>query len=183
MKPASLVPLPIIEEPFFRAAMDVVGPLPHNWSGNRFILVICDYGTRYPEAIPCRLVGAEHVAEELVKLFTRVRVPAEILMDQGSNFMSQLLMEVYHLLHIEPIRTSPYHPQTDGLVERLNQTSKQCSRKPLHRMVRIGFISVSSESGMSQVRHTWPWRMEPTGMVKYQPTPEGLGRWAGNISD
>ena len=66
-------------------------------SGNRFILVICDYATCYPEAIPLRSVDAEHVAEELVKLFMRVEVPAEILTNQGRNFMLHLLVEVYHL--------------------------------------------------------------------------------------
>lgn len=43
--------------------------------------------------------------------------------------MSQLLTEVYRLLHIRPIRTSPYHPQSDGLVERFNQTLKSMLRK------------------------------------------------------
>ena len=60
------------------------------------------------------------MAEELVKLFARVGIPEEILTDQGTNFTSQLLTEIYHLLHIHPIRTTPYHPQTDGLVERFN---------------------------------------------------------------
>ena len=56
-------------------------------------------------------------------------IPREILTDQGSNFMSQLLVELYLLLHVKPIRTSPYHPQTDGLVERFNQTLKSMLRK------------------------------------------------------
>ena len=109
--------------------MDIVGPLPHSRSGNRYILVVCDYATRYPEAMPLRNIDAEHVAEELVKMFSRVGIPNEILTDQGSNFMSQLLAELYRLLHIQPIRTSPYHPQTDGLVERFNQTLKSMLRK------------------------------------------------------
>ena len=62
-------------------------------------------------------------------MFTRVGIPPEILTDQGSNFTSQLLAELYRLLHIRPIRTSPYHPQTDGLVERFNQTLKSMLRK------------------------------------------------------
>ena len=111
-------------EPFQRIAMDLVGPLPRSRSGNKYILVICDYATRYPEAIPLRSIDAEHIAEELIKVFSRVGVPREILTDQGSNFTSQLLAEVYRLLHIQPIKTSPYHPQTDGLVERFNQTLK-----------------------------------------------------------
>ena len=56
-------------------------------------------------------------------------MPEEILTDQGSNFTSQLLAELYRLLHIHPICTSPYHPQTDGLVERFNQTLQSMLRK------------------------------------------------------
>ena len=79
-----------------------------------------------------RTVDAEAVAEELVKMFTRVVIPREILTDQGSNLSSQLLADLYRLLHIRPIHTlysSPYHPQTDGLVERFNQTLKSMLRK------------------------------------------------------
>ncbi len=68
---------------------------------------MCDYAPRYPEAVPLRSIDAEHVAEELVKLFTRVGVPEEVLTDQGSNFMSQLLSEVYQLLYIKPAHTIP----------------------------------------------------------------------------
>ena len=69
------------------------------------------------------------IADELGKFFSRMGVPAEILTDQGSNFISQLLKEVYRMLKIEPIRTSPYHPQTDGLVERVNSTLKSMLKK------------------------------------------------------
>ncbi len=43
--------------------------------------------------------------------------------------MSTLLKQVCRLLGIESLRTTPYHPQTDGLTERLNQTFKQMLRK------------------------------------------------------
>ena len=130
---APLISLPIIAEPFQRIAMDIVGLLPRSRSGNRYVLVICDYATRYPEAIALRSIDAEHVAEELIKVFSWVGVPQEILTDQGSNFTSQLLAELYRLLHVHPIRTSPYHPQTDGLVERFNQTLKAMLRKTATR--------------------------------------------------
>ena len=126
---AHLIPLPIISEPFQRIALDIVGPLPRSRSGNRYVLVICDYAARFPEAVPLRSIEAERIAEELIKLFARVGIPGEILTDQGSNFTSQLLTEIYRLLHVHPIRTSPYHPQTDGLVERFNQTLKTMLRK------------------------------------------------------
>ena len=121
---APLISLPVIGEPFERIAMDIVGPLPRSRSGNKYILVVCDYATRYPEAIPLRTIDAEQVAVKLVEIFSRLGIPKEILTDQGSNFMSQLMKEVYRLLHVEPLRTSPYHPQTDGLVERFNKTLK-----------------------------------------------------------
>ncbi len=73
--------------------------------------------------------GTFYVAEELVKFFSRVGVPEKVLTNQGSNFMSLLLTEVYRLLIVKPICTSPYHPQTDSLVERFNQTFKAMLRK------------------------------------------------------
>ena len=76
-----------------------------------------------------RTVDAEAIAEELVGIFSRVGIPQEILTDQGTNFTSKLLGELYRLLNIKALRTSPYHPQTDGLVERFNGTLKGMLRK------------------------------------------------------
>uniref|UniRef100_A0A1X7TVH1 Reverse transcriptase domain-containing protein n=1 Tax=Amphimedon queenslandica TaxID=400682 RepID=A0A1X7TVH1_AMPQE len=59
---------------------------------------------------------------------SRVGLPDEILTDQGSNFTSRLLAEIYGMLRIKGIRTTPYHPQTDGLVERFNGTLKRMLR-------------------------------------------------------
>ncbi|KAL5494045.1 hypothetical protein EMCRGX_G015315 [Ephydatia muelleri] len=118
-----------VVEPFTRIAMDIVGPLPRSSRGNRYVLVVCDYATRYPETMAMRSVEAEQVAEELVTLFSRVGVPEETLTDQGTNFTSQLLHELHRMLHVRHIRMSPYHPQTDGLVERFNQTLKTMLRK------------------------------------------------------
>ena len=126
---AQLVNLPIIEEPFKRIAMDIVGPLERTHAGNRYILVVCDYATRYPEAMALKSIDAESVAVKLVELMSRVGIPEEILTDQGSNFMSQLLAETYRMLGVHPIRTSPYHPQTDGLVERFNGTLKKMLKR------------------------------------------------------
>ena len=69
---APLVPLPVMEEPFRRIAMDIVGPLPWSSTGKRYILVICDYATRYPEVIALRTTDAPAIAEELVKFFARM---------------------------------------------------------------------------------------------------------------
>lgn len=106
---APMIPLPVIREPFTRVAMDIVGPLLRSHSGNRCVLVLCDYSTRYPEAVPLKNADAETVAEELVTIFSRVGIPQKVLTDQGSNFQSQLLQDFCRLLHVDAIRTSFYH--------------------------------------------------------------------------
>ena len=128
-KRAPLVLPPVISEPFSRIAMDIVGPLPRSQSGHRYVLVVCDYATRYPEAVPLRSIDVEAVAETLVTIFSRVGIPQEILTDQGTNFTSQLQAEIYWLIHVRALRTSPYHPQTDGVVEWFNQTLKDMLQK------------------------------------------------------
>ena len=84
------------------------GPLLKRRVGNRFILVICDYATRYPEAVPLHSCDTEQVAEALVNFFARVGVPREILCDQGTNVTSQLMKEIQNLLHVKAIKTTPY---------------------------------------------------------------------------
>ena len=124
-----LIPLPIMKQPFERITIDIVGPLPCSLKGYQYVLVIYDYATRYPEAIPLRCTDAHQVVEELIVFFSTMGIPHEILSDQGINFMSQLLKEIYQLMHIHPIRTTPYHPQIDGLVEQFNKTFKSMLKK------------------------------------------------------
>lgn len=124
-----LIPLPIIETPFERIGLDIVGPLPKSARGHQYILVILDYATRYPEAIPLRKATSRQIAKELFLLFTSMGIPKEILTDQGSPFMSRVMKELCALLKIKQLRTLVYHPQTDGLVERFNKTLKSMLRK------------------------------------------------------
>ena len=90
--------------------MDIVGPLPWNCSGNKYVLVICDYASRYPEAVPSRLIDASHVADEVLKFFSRMGIPREILTDQGSNFMLKLLTEVDRMLGVKRYALPPTIP-------------------------------------------------------------------------
>ena len=75
--------------------MDLVGPLPKTKQGHRYLLAICAYATRYPEAYPLKKFTAPVVVIELIDLFSRHGIPEEILTDQGTNFTSQLLQELY----------------------------------------------------------------------------------------
>lgn len=130
---AEMVPMPLVPQPFHRVAMDVVGPLPRSKRGNRFILTFYDCASRYPEAVALPSVETPRVARELVTIFSRLGISEQILTDQSTNFMSATLEEVYRLLQVERIRTSPYHPQTDGLVERFNATLKSMLKKLVGR--------------------------------------------------
>ncbi|XP_053406187.1 protein NYNRIN-like [Mercenaria mercenaria] len=88
----SKVPLgkmPLIDTPFKRVAVDIVGPIePMTDRKNRYILTMVDYATRYPEAIALPSIETERVAEALVDMYSRLGVPEEMLTDCGSQFTS-----------------------------------------------------------------------------------------------
>ena len=102
---------------------DLVGPLPESENGNRYILVVADYFTCWMEAFPIPNQEASTVATKLVdEVFLRFSVPVQLHSDQGRQFESQLLFVIYNLLNITKTRTTPNHPQCDGLVEWFNRT-------------------------------------------------------------
>lgn len=122
--------MPIIDIPFKRIAVDLVGPIhPVTAQKNRYILTIVDCATRYPEAVALPNIETTTVAEALVQVFSRVGVPLEILSDQGAQFTSSLMKEIGRLLSIRQLTTTPYHPSCNGLVERFNGSLKQMLRK------------------------------------------------------
>ena len=127
---APLGKTPLIATPFSRIALDLIGPLyPPSEDGHRYILSVVDYATRYPEAVALKSIDSVTVAEALIDIYSRVGVPDEILTDQGTQFVSGVMKEVSRLLSIKQLRTTPYHPQCNGLVERFNGTLKSMLRK------------------------------------------------------
>ncbi|GBN68852.1 Retrovirus-related Pol polyprotein from transposon 412, partial [Araneus ventricosus] len=109
--------------PFERMALDILGPLPVTTKGNRYALVLMDYFTKWPEAIPIPDQEASTVAEELVRAWiSRYGVPMILHSDQGTNFNSALFTELCKLLGILKTRKTALHPESDGMVERFNRT-------------------------------------------------------------
>jgi transposase InsO family protein len=133
---APLGKMPLIDTPFQRVAVDLIGPIaPVTDRGHRYVLTLVDYATRYPEATALKTIDAETVAEALVTMFTRIGVPEEVLSDQGTQFMSHVMKEVSRLLSVTQLVTTPYHPMCNGLVEHFNGTLKlmlkrMCAEKP-----------------------------------------------------
>ena len=111
--------------PLERIAIDITGPLPKTDAGNRYVLVVADYFTKWTEAYAIPDQEAGTVAKKLVEEFVaRYGVPREIHSDQGRNFESALFQEVCRLLDLDKTRTTPLRPQSDGMVERFNRTLK-----------------------------------------------------------
>ena len=115
--------MPLIDKPFKRVAIDLVGPIsPPSEEGHMYILTLVDFATRYPEAVPLKTTDTETVAEALVNIFSRLGAPEEILSDLGTQFVSDCMKEVTQLLSIKQITTTPYHPMCNGLTEKFNGT-------------------------------------------------------------
>ncbi|KAJ8040010.1 hypothetical protein HOLleu_14191 [Holothuria leucospilota] len=111
--------------PFERVAIDIMGPLPETDRKNKYIIVIMDYFTKWAEAFPMCNQNAATVAQIVVDNFIcRFGAPEIIHTNQGRNFESELFLEMCNLFDIQKTRTTPYHPQSDGLVERANRTIK-----------------------------------------------------------
>ena len=111
--------------PMERVAIDIIGPLPKTNNGNRYILVAVDYFTRWPEAYAIPNQEARTIAQTLVDEWVcRYGVMQRLHTDQGRNFESDVFKEITNILGIKKTRTTPYHPQSDGMVERMNRTLK-----------------------------------------------------------
>ncbi|KAK7092391.1 hypothetical protein V1264_008140 [Littorina saxatilis] len=127
---APLEKMPLIDEAFRRVAVDLVGPIqPPTARGHRYILTIVDVATRFPEAVPMTDIDTPAVAEALLGVFSRVGFPVEVLSDRGSQFTSDMMREVMRLMSIHQLHTSPYHAQTNGMVERFNGTLRMMLRR------------------------------------------------------
>lgn len=107
---------------FDKIAMDIVGPLPETPSQNSYILTIQDLLTKYSLAIPLRQATAVDTAEALVQKFIcRFGAPRAILTDQGTNFINSLMKGVARRFKISQVKTTAFHPQSNGSIERSHQ--------------------------------------------------------------
>lgn len=104
--------------------IDLVGPLPIS-DGYRYLLTCIDRFSRWPTAVPLADMEAKTVAKALLNSWiAQYGVPHEITTDQGRQFESQLFKELTRLCGTKHVRTTAYHPQANGLIERFHRTLK-----------------------------------------------------------
>ncbi|BES94023.1 Reverse transcriptase (RNA-dependent DNA polymerase) [Nesidiocoris tenuis] len=119
-----LAPIQLPSTRFEHVHIDIVGPLPVS-EGNHYILTCIDRFSRWPEAFPMPDMTAETVAKTFLhNWISRFGVPLRLSSDQGRQFESRLFKELCSLLGTHHLRTTPYHPQSNGLIERWHRTLK-----------------------------------------------------------
>jgi hypothetical protein len=117
-----LHPIPVYG-PFYQVGIDIVGPLPTTENGNKYIVVAIDYLTKWPEARAIQHANAEEVSHFIYEeIICRHGCPSKILSDRGTHFKNQLVTKLMEKFQIKHLFSTPYHPQTNGLVERFNRT-------------------------------------------------------------
>ena len=82
-----------------------------------------EYLTKWPEIFPVKNADAVTITKLLTnEIIPRHGAPRTLLSDRGKNFLSSLVLEVCKLYSIKKLNTTSHHPQTDGLVEKMNST-------------------------------------------------------------
>ena len=121
-RPPSMIEREVVTRPFSDVAIDVVGPFPTARGGYRFLITCIDSASRWPEAFPVRKATARTVIGCLTSVFTRWGFPEKLTSDNGSQFTGKLFSTWLRDKGIAHARATPYHPQGNGVVERLHRT-------------------------------------------------------------
>lgn len=166
--------------------VDIVGPLPTTSQGQRYLLTVIDRQTRWPEAFAIEEMTAETIAKMLYEgWFSRYGCPTKLTSDQGRQFESHLFHALTKLMGVEKLRTTPYHPQSNGIIERWHRTLKNALKARLQSKqnwneeiptVLLGLrAAVRSDTGVSAAELTFGRPLRLPGDFFTQSTSEKDG--------
>lgn len=155
----------IPSEPFEVISADHMGPIPRTERGNRYILVWTDHATRYIELRATKTASAEETAESLIEdVICRHGAPEVILTDQGKAFKNELMEAIAKQFKARKIFSSPYHPQCNGLSERINKVICDmlaifCSKHQRDWDVLLPYVAFAIRTGVHSVTKYTPFRL------------------------
>jgi transposase InsO family protein len=122
---APLQKFPAPSKRFSHVHVDLVGPLPSSEEGHMYLLTVIDRSTRWVEAIPLKNMEASTCAEHFVSGWvSRFGIPATVTTDRGTQFTSSTWAALCRQLGTEHILTTAFHPQANGMVERVHRQIK-----------------------------------------------------------
>jgi hypothetical protein len=151
--------------PFEKIFLDVVGPLPRSHKGNSFILTLLDDLTKFAWAAPMENHEANTVAHHFVTQFVCLHgLPQSLVTDCGTEFLSKVFKEVCNLLKIKQTSTTPYHPQSNGSLERSHRTLGEYLRNfidkdPLNWDVKIPYAMFCHNSTVHSATKYQPYEL------------------------
>ena len=121
-------PIPVPKGQFGHVHVDIVGPFPAE-QGWRYLLTMIDITTRWPEVVPIGDMTAATVMQAFLDAWVaRFGIPVTVTTDRGTQFTSETWKTAMRHLGVNVATTSAYHPQANGLVERLHRTLKGALR-------------------------------------------------------
>jgi len=178
---AAVQPIAVPERRFSHLHVDLVGPLPTSQSGYRYLLTAIDRSTRWLEAIPLKDMEAASCTEALAaQWIARFGVPAAITTDRGAQFTSAAWAAWCTGLGVDHIKTTSYHPQSNGMVERSHRQLKDALRSrlatndwPLHLpWILLGLRAAPKEdSGISSAELVFGSPLSLPGQLLTSPEP------------
>jgi len=116
-----LRPIPPVAIPFERWGMDFIQNLPITKDGNRHIITAIDYATRWVVAKAVKSMDTATVVNFLYNdILMNYGCPFEIVSDRGKSFLANALIEFENIQRIKHLSSTPYHPQTNGMIERMH---------------------------------------------------------------
>ena len=120
-------------QPNDKIATDIVGPMTKTKRGNQFILSIHDELTKYLILVPLKTQQIQSIIDALLNHYIYIfSAPKTILTDQGQNFISELMVKFEEAFKIKHIKTTSFHPQSNGSLERTHAVIKDLIRTSLH---------------------------------------------------
>lgn len=152
-------------KPFQKIFLDVVGRLPISYKNNSYILTIQDDLTKFLLAIPLENHQANTIAKAFVENFVCIHgIPASILTDNGPEFVSEIFSNVCKILKIDKSVSSPYHPQTNGGLEKTHRVIKEMLRHNVDKHAQnwcehIPFVVFSFNSAVHESTKYQPYEL------------------------